>query len=67
MIRRSAPFAAAGGLPKESDEEGVETPDEARPAALFDRWRGRVFQEVEGCVPLDVVAFSQAAKFRNAS
>jgi hypothetical protein len=54
-------IAAAGGLPEESDEEAAETPDEARRAALFDRWRGRVFQEVRGCVPLGVVAFSQAA------
>jgi hypothetical protein len=54
-------IAAAGGLPKASDEDAAETPDEARRAALFDRWRGRVFQEVQGCVPLDVVAISQVA------
>ena len=54
-------IAAAGGLPTEFDEDATETPDEARRAALFDRWRGRVFQEVQGCVPLDVVAFSQVA------
>jgi hypothetical protein len=52
-------IAAAGGLPEESDEDAAETPDEVRRAALFDRWRGRVFQESQGCVPLDVVAFSQ--------
>jgi hypothetical protein len=39
----------------------VETADEARQGALFDRWRGRVFQESQGCVPLNVVAFSQVA------
>jgi hypothetical protein len=54
-------IAAAGGLPEESDEDATETPDEARRAALFDRWRGRVFQEGQGCMPLDVVAFSQVA------
>jgi hypothetical protein len=54
-------IAAAGGLPEEPDEDGTETPEEARRAALFDRWRGRVFQESQGCVPLGVVAFSQVA------
>ena len=54
-------IAAAGGLPEESDEDAAETPDEVRRAALFDRWRGRAFQEGQGCVPLDVVAFSQVA------
>jgi hypothetical protein len=28
---------------------------------LFDRWRGQVFQQSQGCVPLDVVALSQVA------
>lgn len=52
-------IAAAGGLPEESDDDAAETPDELSRATLFDRWRGRVFQQSQGCVPLDVVAFSQ--------
>jgi hypothetical protein len=52
-------IAAARRLPEESD--AAETPDDVRRAALFDRWRGRVFQESQGCVPLNVVAFSQVA------
>ena len=52
-------IAAAGGLPEMPGEDGMETPEEARLATLFDRWRGRVFQEGQGCVPLEVVAFSQ--------
>ncbi|MDR3529634.1 MAG: hypothetical protein P4L90_03610 [Rhodopila sp.] len=52
---------AAGGLPEEADDDAAETPEDARRAALFDQWRGRVFQETQGCVPLDVVAFSQVA------
>jgi hypothetical protein len=54
-------IAASGGLPEEPDEQAADTPEEARRAALFDRWRGHVFQEVQGCVPLDVVPFSQVA------
>jgi hypothetical protein len=54
-------IAAAGGLPEEPDLDAAETSDEARRAALFDRWRGRVFQDGQGCVLLDVVAFSQTA------
>jgi hypothetical protein len=54
-------IAAAGGLPEEPDEAAAETPEAARRAAQFDRWRGRVFEEGQGCVPLDVVAFSQVA------
>jgi hypothetical protein len=52
---------AAGGLPEQPGEDAAETPEEARRAALFDRWRGSVFQRSLGCVPLDVVAFSQVA------
>lgn len=54
-------IAAAGGLPGEPGEDAAETPEQTRRAALFDRWRGRVFQEGQGCVPLGVVAFSQTA------
>jgi hypothetical protein len=54
-------IAAVGGLPEEPDEDAPETADEARRAALFDQWRGRVYQQSEGCVPLGLVAFSQTA------
>ncbi len=54
-------IAAAGGLPEEPDEDAPETADEARRAALFDQWRGRVFRESQGCVPLGLMAFSQTA------
>jgi len=54
-------IAAAGGLPEEPEEDNAETREETRRAALFDRWRGHVFQESQGCVPLGVVAFSQVA------
>jgi hypothetical protein len=54
-------IAAVGGLPEDPDEDAEETPDEARRAALFERWRGTVFQESQGCVPLALVAFSQVA------
>jgi hypothetical protein len=51
-------IAAAGGLPESPD---AETPEEARRAALFDQWRGAVFQDSQGCVPLGLVAFSDTA------
>jgi hypothetical protein len=54
-------IAARGGLPDAIDDEAAPTPEEARREALFDQWRGRVFQEGQGCVPLGLVAFSQAA------
>ena len=54
-------ISAAGGLPQEHYEDAEETPDETRRAALFERWRGTVFHESQGCVPLALVAFSQAA------
>ena len=54
-------IAAAGDLPEEPDEQAADTPEEARRAALFDQWRGRVFQNGLGCVPLDLVPFSQVA------
>jgi hypothetical protein len=63
-------IADAGGLPQAEGEEQAQadgedeatTPEEARRAALFDNWRGRVFQDAHGCVPLNLVAFSQAAQ-----
>ncbi len=41
-------IAAADGLPLASNEDDEETPEEARRAALFDRWRGEVFVTSEG-------------------
>ena len=52
---------AEGGLPDEPEDDEP-TPDEAARAALFDSWRGRVFQESQGCVPLAVVAVSDVAQ-----
>ena len=54
-------IAAAGGLPAPLDDDAEPTPEEAERAACFDNWRGQVFQESQGCVPLAVVAFSQVA------
>lgn len=54
-------IAEAGGLPEAPGEDAPETPEEARRAALFERWRAGAFQESQGCVPLDVVALSQVA------
>jgi hypothetical protein len=55
-------IAAAGGLLDDTDDDdAAETADQVRQTALFDRWRGQVFQESQGCVPLNVVAFSQVA------
>jgi len=47
---------AAGGLPDQSAED---SPEDARRAALFDQWRGAVFQATEGCVPLALVPLSE--------
>ena len=54
-------IAAADGLPELPDEDAPPTPEEAERAARADAWRGRVFQETQGCVPLAVVALSQVA------
>jgi hypothetical protein len=54
-------IAAADGLPPAPDDDEAETPDEARRAALLDQWRGGVFQETQGCVPLTIVALSDTA------
>lgn len=51
-------IAAAGALPQDEDET-EETEDEARRAALFDRWRGAVFEQSGGCVPLALVPLSE--------
>jgi hypothetical protein len=40
------------------DDEG-QTPEEARLAALFDSWRGAVFEASGGCVPLALVSPSE--------
>jgi hypothetical protein len=53
-------IAAEGGLPlSTSDDEADPTPEEARAAALFDRWRGLVFEASGGCVPLGLVPPSE--------
>jgi hypothetical protein len=52
---------AAGGLPEEPEDEAAETPEEVQRAKRFDHWRGKVFQQTEGCVPLGLVALSQVA------
>lgn len=50
----------ADGLPPEPlTEEGEETPEEARRAALFNGWRGATFEAHQGCVPLDLVPPSE--------
>ncbi len=49
----------AGGLPDASDEDEEETPEQARRAALFDRWRGAAFDTHQGCVPLALVPPSE--------
>jgi len=54
-------IAAADGLPEDPDEDAEATPEEARRAERFDHWRGTVFQESQGCVPLALVALSEAA------
>ena len=51
---------AATGLPDDgrtADED--ETPEDARRAALFDSWRGAVFDAHAGCVPLALVPPSE--------
>ncbi len=52
---------AAGGLPMEPDGDSEDSPEETQRLARFDQWRGHVFQESQGCVPLGIVAFSQVA------
>jgi hypothetical protein len=47
---------AAGDLPNQSAED---SPEDTRRAALFDQWRGVVFQTTEGCVPLALVPLSE--------
>jgi hypothetical protein len=62
----------AAGMPQDEYDDEDETldgtrdhddatQDDARRAKLFDAWRGGVFQNGQGCVPLGVVAFSETA------
>jgi hypothetical protein len=55
-------IVAAGGLPPAADDDAEETPEEAARAELFDTWRDAVFEDSKGCVPLDLVAFSDVAE-----
>ncbi|WP_458095498.1 hypothetical protein [Roseomonas sp. WA12] len=48
-------IAAQGGLPAPDEDDEGDTPEEARAAALFDGWRGAVFEASGGCVPLALV------------
>jgi hypothetical protein len=50
---------AAGDLPDATGEDDEETPEQARRAGLFDRWRAAAFEAHEGCVPLALVAPSE--------
>jgi hypothetical protein len=52
-------IAETGDLPPEPDEDAGETPEEARRAEMFDRWRGATFEACEGCVPLAIVPLSE--------
>lgn len=52
---------AAGGLPEPADDATEPGPEETARAACFDTWRTRVFEQTQGCVPLDIVALSQTA------
>ncbi|MFH5926313.1 hypothetical protein [Roseomonas xinghualingensis] len=53
-------IAAEGGLPLDThDDDAGETPEEARTTALFDRWRGSIFEASGGCVPLALVPPSE--------
>jgi hypothetical protein len=52
-------IVADGGLPEPPEDDAVETPEEARRSALFDRWREKIFEDSKGCVPLELVPFSQ--------
>jgi hypothetical protein len=50
---------AAGGRPNASEADEEETSEQARTAALFDRWRGTTFDAHQGCVPLALVPPSE--------
>ncbi|MCB8882341.1 hypothetical protein ACELLULO517_18985 [Acidisoma cellulosilytica] len=52
-------IVADGGLPEPPEEDAAETPEEARRTALFDGWRERIFEDSKGCVPLELVPFSE--------
>ena len=51
---------AANGLP-DDPEDGEATPEGAKRAAVFGRWRMAVFEVSEGCVPLALVPPSEVA------
>lgn len=52
-------ITASGGLPAAAVEEDGETPEEARRAITFDRWRAATFETSGSCVPLALVPPSE--------
>lgn len=54
-------IVANGGLREPPEDDAEETPEEAHRSAMFERWRERIFEDSKGCVPLELVPFSEVA------